>query len=208
MQDQENTVMTLTSFDPSLADAPVGDALARCAVCHRPFDFSAGETAVIVRHIAYGYDFVHDGACLAAAGEWIFVEPGYDRPAFGRDPERLRLVRVAAADGWSAVIPGTPQQVLAGEPVSFEPLRYWALVEHADGARRFEGIVRDPEWEDEPGGAEFPEARSGLRASLGYVSEADRRSRIRRARWAALIAAADASSHASIIIRPSSIVHL
>jgi hypothetical protein len=45
---------------------PVTSAL-RCIVCCVPFDFAAGETAVVLRHVAYGCDFVHDGPCLGAA---------------------------------------------------------------------------------------------------------------------------------------------
>ena len=51
---------------------------------------------------------------------------------------------------------------------ALEPLRYWALVEYRDGSRRFEGVVRNDEWLDEPGGAEFPESRPG-HAAVGYV---------------------------------------
>ena len=157
-------------------------------MCRSAFDFKAGETAVILRHIAYGYDFVHEGACLATAEEWIFAEPGYDRPAFIRDAERVRLLQTASAEGWSAVIPNAAAQILAWEPVSFEPLHCWALVEHADGSQRIEGLVHDPDWLEEPGAAEFPDARPGLHASLGYASEADRQSPNCRAHWTALIA--------------------
>src|SRR5690349_22484776 len=31
----------------------------RCIVCHVPFDFAHQETAVVLRHVAYGHDFVH-----------------------------------------------------------------------------------------------------------------------------------------------------
>lgn len=156
----------------------------RCVVCRVPFDFAAGETAVVLRHVAYGYDFVHDGACLAAACERIFPEPGYDCTAFGRDPERCRLIEVTTAEGWSAVFPNTPEEWGAGPPVRFEPLRYWAVVEHADGSRCMEALVRDEMWLDEPGGAEFPEAARGGRALLGYVPPAERHNpvRLRRGR--------------------------
>jgi hypothetical protein len=169
-------------------------------VCRRAFDFNAGETAVILRHIAYGYDFVHDGACLATAEERIFAEPGYDRPAFSRDPERVRLVQTAAGDGWAAVVPNPAAQILAWDPVSFEPLHCWVLVEHADGSQRIEGLVRDPDWLEEPGSAEFPEARPGLHASLGYASEADRQSPNCRAHWAALIAERYQAARASRVV--------
>jgi len=62
----------------------------RCVVCRSLFDFAAGEAALVLRHVAYGYDFVHDGDCLAAAREWIFPEPGFDCAAFARDPERQK----------------------------------------------------------------------------------------------------------------------
>jgi hypothetical protein len=146
------------------------DAL-RCVVCHAPLDFAAGQTAVVLMHIAYGYDFAHDGACLSAAREWIFVEPGYDRPAFSTDGQRVRMLRVSPADGWAAVLPTSPEEILRGRPVTFEPLQCWALVEYRDGSRRLEGIIRSGDWLNEPGGAEFPETRGGLRATKGYVRD-------------------------------------
>ena len=168
---------------------PVTPAL-RCIVCCVPFDFAAGETAVVLRHVAYGYDFVHDGPCLATACERIFPEPDYDCAAFGRDPERRRLIEVTAAEGWSAVLPNTRERFGAGPPVHFEPLRYWAVVEHADGSRSMEGVVRDELWLDEPGGAEFPEAAHGQRALLGYVPPTDdRQNPARLAAWGALLEA-------------------
>jgi hypothetical protein len=166
---------------------PVQHALLRCIVCQRPFDFAAGETGTVLRHIAYGYDFAHVGTCLAAALEWIFVEPGYDRPAFSVGRQRVRVLGTAPADGWAAVLPNTPEQRLAGVPVSFEALHCWALVEHGDGSRRVEGIVRDPEWADEPGGAEFPEARPTEQASIDYALEGERLAQTRRPQWATLI---------------------
>jgi len=159
----------------------------RCVVCRSPFNFAAGETALVLQHVAYGHDFVHEGPCLAAASEDIFVEPGYDCAAFGRDPERRRVFEVTAAEGWAAVMPETPERIVAGRPVHFEPLRCWALTEHADGLRRVEGIVWPDEWLDEPGGAEFPEARCGLRACVGYASTTDQAHSGRLADWEALI---------------------
>jgi hypothetical protein len=162
---------------PPIAARNAAPAVAlQCVVCGRPFDFAAGEAAVVLRHVAYGYDFVHDGACLAAARELIFAEPGYDVPAFGRDPERRRVLAAESADGWAAVEPETPARREAGRPVRFEPLRWWALVEHQDGSRHVEGVVRDEEWLDEPGGAELPEARRDHRPFLGYTSLADQAS--------------------------------
>jgi hypothetical protein len=140
----------------------------KCFVCKQPFDFATGESAVILRHIAYGYDFVHDGACLAAARELIFVEPGFDRPAFSSDGQRARMIAASPAPCWAAVLPNAIERAEAGDPVSVEPLQFWAVVEYRDGSKHREGVIRDPEWLDEPGGAEFPEARLGSRASLGY----------------------------------------
>jgi hypothetical protein len=102
----------------------------KCVVCKREFDFNAGESAIVLRHVAYYYDFAHDGQCLARALELIFPEPDYDCAAFSCDLERLRILGAG---------------------------RCWALVEHADGASRLEAISREAGWEDEPGGAEFPE---------------------------------------------------
>jgi hypothetical protein len=169
---------------PTTSVASTRDVSIRCIVCHRTFDFAAGEHALVLEHTAYGFDFAHDRACLKSALGWIYVEPGYDRAAFSRGRERVRILRIAPADGWNAVIPDTPEQVLAGRAVKFEPLGFWALVEHCDGARRIEGIVRDAEWEDEPGGAEFSEARCGVRAWLDYASPAAQTSAVRRGYWA------------------------
>jgi hypothetical protein len=115
-------------------------------ICHRAFDFAAGETAVILKHVAYANDFVHEGVCLETALEMIFPEPGYDGAAFARDPRRARLLRTEAAQGWTAMLSGSPAPVLV-----------WAVVEYRDGTRQIEGIVRDAEWADEPGGAQFAE---------------------------------------------------
>jgi len=176
--------MMTTMPELSLLSHPVRDTLLRCIVCKGAFDFAAGETATVLRHIAYGYDFAHAGACLATALDWIFVEPGYDCPAFSVGRERVRILRTAPADGWAAVVPNSPEQRLAGSFVSFEALQCWALVEHSDGSRWVEGLIRDPEWQDEPGGAEFPEARHAGRASLDYVLEGERLPEARQAQWA------------------------
>jgi hypothetical protein len=115
----------------------------KCVVCKRAFDFTTGEAAIVLRHVAYYYDLVHDGECLERALDWIFVEPGYDCAAFGRDQERLRIVRAG---------------------------NRWALVEHADGWCRLEVIARQDEWEDEPGGLEFPEQRARLATGRGKLA--------------------------------------
>jgi hypothetical protein len=156
-----------------MAMSSPGDAELRCLVCRQPFDFEGDEAAVVLRHVAYGHDFAHDGPCLAAARERLFPEPGYDCAAFGRDPERRRVVGAAAAASWAAVLPTAPERLADGQAVRLELLRCWVLVEHADGARRMEGLLRDEEWLDEPGGAEFPEARRGQRALIGYVPTTD-----------------------------------
>jgi hypothetical protein len=146
----------------------------QCVICRTAFRFRTGESALVLRHVAYGYDFVHDGACLAAAGEAIFAEPGYDCAAFGPDPERRRVLGVAAADGWIAVLLNTTGSVGAAQRVRFDPLRCWTVVEHQDGSLVTEGLVRDDEWLDEPGGAEFPEAARGMYAFVSYASSASR----------------------------------
>jgi hypothetical protein len=167
---------------PSLAVAPdrtverrtlKSDEELRCVVCHRPFDFGAKQTAVVLKHIAYGYDFAHPGVCEATARTWIFAEPGYDRPAFSTDGQRMCVLRISSAAGWAAVLPAAPEQALAGVPVLYEPVEYWALVEYRDGSRHLEGVMRSREWLNEPGGAEFPESRRGRYASLGYVERMD-----------------------------------
>jgi hypothetical protein len=157
------------------APAAAGRADARpaalcCVRCRRPFDFAAGEAALVLRHVAYGHDFVHDGPCLVAVREWLFAEPGYDCAAFGRDAERRRVLASAAADGWAAALPERPGRCLAARSGRFEPLRWWALVELRDGTRRVEGIVRDDDWLDEPGGAMFPEAGRGCRGDVAYAA--------------------------------------
>jgi hypothetical protein len=161
----------------------------RCIVCRKPFDFGLGQTAIVLKHIAYGYDFVHDGRCLATAREWIFAEPGFDRPAFSTDGQRLRILRIANANGWSVVLPAAAEQILAGSPVTFDAVRCWAVVEYQDGTRHLEGIVRAPEWLDEPGGAEIPEARRGRGASLGYIQDEKRADPLRLAAWESTIRA-------------------
>jgi hypothetical protein len=145
----------------------------RCIVCHRAFEFALGQTAVVLKHIAYGYDFTHEGVCEAAARSWIFVDPDYDRPAFSTDGQRVRVLSVSNADGWMVAFPNSPELVEAGQPVAYEPLTLWALVEYCDGHRKMEGVLRAPEWRSEAGGAEFPVTRTGHRASLGYVHEQD-----------------------------------
>ena len=117
---------------------------------------------------AYGFDFVHDDACLAAARELLFAEPGYDCAAFAHDPQRRRVLGVMPADGWAAIVANAAE---SGERrVRNDPLLCWALVEHKDGSTSLEGLVRDPEWLDEPGGAEFPEALRGAHGFVGYMS--------------------------------------
>ena len=106
-------------------------------------------------------------AGLATARELLFAEPGYDCPALGPDPLRRRVVDATPADGWSATrapAPGAP----AGR-VRHEPLRWWALIELADGRRRMEGVARDADWLDEPGGATLP---ATARDFLGYAGPA------------------------------------
>jgi hypothetical protein len=162
----------------------------RCVTCGRAFDFEAGESAVVLRHVAYGYDLAHDGACLTAANDRLFLEPGFDGAAFGADPERTRIVQIAPADGWFAARPETPRQVLAGRLLRFEPLRWWALVERDDGTRRVEGLARDSEWDDADGGLEFAQAWRGSAACIGYTRRPNQPSAATRSRWAALVAAA------------------
>jgi hypothetical protein len=140
----------------------------RCVVCHLPFDFAHGETAVVLRHIAYGYDFVH-ARHESTALEWIFVDPEFDRPEFTHDSRRAYILDVAPPDSWTAVVPQPPELVVRGDRISFQPLGLWVLVEHRDGSRHVEGLVRDPEWESEPGGAEFPEGENGPRDAVGYA---------------------------------------
>ena len=86
-------------------------------------------------------NFVHDGACLNTATELMFPEPGFDCEAFVRDPKRRRVINVAPASGWVAA--------------RREPLRCWVVVEYRDGTTSMEGLLRDDDWLDEPGGAEF-----------------------------------------------------
>ena len=89
----------------------------------RGLDFAAGKSAVVLRHVAYGHDFVHDGRCLATARELLFAEPGYDCAALGRDPERRRVLDAGPGAGWAAVLlhtahgPGRPVQLVDGRPV-------------------------------------------------------------------------------------------
>jgi hypothetical protein len=144
----------------------------RCVICRQYIDFAAGEVAVVLRHVAYGFDFAHSGACEAAALNAIFPEPGYDSAAFAHDPNRRAIVAVAPANGWSVVVAGS-SEARSKDDLHFEPLRLWALVEYRDGSRRFEGVVRHEDWLDEPGGAEFPESRASWAAAVGYAPPVD-----------------------------------
>lgn len=179
--------MTMLNQTTTAARAEAATFVPRCVVCHRPFAFESGESAIVLRHVAYGYDFAHDGACLSEALEQVFVEPGYDGATYARDTERRRVIGINPPDGWSAVLPESPEQILAGSPFRFEPLRFWALVEHRDGSRRVEGITWDEEWLDEPGAAEFVEARGGRQAYVAYTSPAERDNPARLAQWYAIV---------------------
>jgi hypothetical protein len=168
----------------------------RCIVCHERFDFSQGETAVVLRHIAYGYDFVHERHAATALG-WIFVDPDYDRPEFGHDARRYRVLDARPPEGWAAVMPDTPARIDAGYFFSLEPLDLWVLVEYQDGSRHLEGLVRDPEWRAEPGGAEFPEGEGGVRDSVGYAAPTERTDPFLTAQWEAIIRARYRGEHAA-----------
>jgi hypothetical protein len=111
----------------------------RCVMCRQQFDFAAGQTAVVVRHVAYGYDFVHPGACEAAAMTVVFPEPGYDCAAFAHDRERSSVLALLGP---------------------MRPHELHAVVQYRDGSRHVERITRDPEWLEEPGAAEFPFGRA------------------------------------------------
>ena len=73
-----------------------------------------------------------------------------------------------------AVLANTSGSLGAARHVPFDPLRYWAVIEHQDGSIVTEGFVRDEGWLDEPGGAEFPEAVRGSFAFMSYASPASR----------------------------------
>jgi hypothetical protein len=165
-----------------------------CVSCQRDFNFDAGETAIVLRHVAYGYGFVHAGACETAALEQIFVEPGYDSAAYAHDTQRAKLVGIRAADGWSAVLPARPEQMLAGSPFRFEPLHVWAEVEYRDGSRQVEGVTLDADWADEPGAAMFVEAQSGRDALIAYASPNDISRPARHAQWYAIASSRNGSS--------------
>lgn len=135
--------MTVTTSKRHSSPLLEGTTDMKCVVCRREFDFASGESAIVLRHVAYYYDFAHDGQCLARALDWIFPEPDYDCAAFSSDQERLRVLGAG---------------------------RCWALVEHADGSCRLEVIARAAGWEDEPGGAEFPEQRARLTTGRGRLA--------------------------------------
>jgi hypothetical protein len=166
----------------------------RCVVCHQPFDFDRHDWAVVIRHIAHGYDFVHPRH-ESAALDWIFVDPQYDRPEFSRDERRARILDVAPPAHWAAVMPGRPEQIAAGDLFSLQPLGVWALVEYRDGSRYVEGLLREPEWETEPGGAVFPEGNAGARDAVGYAPMSDVQDQSRSARWEAIIYARNRGKH-------------
>jgi hypothetical protein len=166
----------------------------RCIVCHEPFDFAHQESAVVLRHIAYGHDFVH-ARHESIALSWIFVDPEYDRPEFSHDARRARILDVAAPNGWAAVVPESPERLEEGYPFSFQALGLWVLGEFRDGARYVEGLVREPAWENEPGGAEFPEGDGGPRDAVGYVPLGKPDDPIEIAHWEAIAAARYRGEH-------------
>ena len=84
--------------------------------------------------------------------------------------ERSSPLPPPRAGAWSAL--GAADR-RSNDDLRIEPLRLWALVEYRDGTRRFEGVVRDEDWLDEPGGAEFPESRAGWAAAVGYAPPVD-----------------------------------
>jgi hypothetical protein len=84
-------------------------------------------------------------------------------------------------------MPETPEKIEAGYFVRFEPLRLWALVEYRDGSRYLEGVVRDAEWESEPGGAEFPEGERGPRDAVGYTAPSESGDPALQAEWESII---------------------
>ena len=90
---QPSTLVKGMSFTPEL----------RCIVCRERFDFSRGETAIVLRQIAYGYDFVHARHENTALG-WIFVDPEYDRPEFSRDARRAKVPNVVR-QAWPELAP-------------------------------------------------------------------------------------------------------
>ena len=166
----------------------------RCIVCHKHFDFLEGERAIVLRHIAYGYDFVHPRHEQTALG-WVFVDPEYDRPEFTHDARRAHVLNAAASDGWGVVMPQPPEQIAAGNVVRLEPLQVWALVEYCDGTLHIEGVLRDAEWETEPGGAEFPEGEDGPHDAVAYARLSDQPDASRTARWESIVHARHRGEH-------------
>ena len=103
------------------------------------------------------------------------------------------VLRAFDAAGWAAVLPPAPERFLerflSDQMFRFEPLRAWVLVEYRDGSRRIEGLARDPDWEGEPGGAEFPEGEAGRRDAVGYASAEERTHPACLAAWTAILRA-------------------
>src|SRR5215831_6015096 len=50
-------------LDPTHTSVPQTPEL-HCVVCQQAFDFAAQEAALVLRHVAYGYDSVHDTPAL------------------------------------------------------------------------------------------------------------------------------------------------
>ena len=111
----------------------------RCVICRQDFDFAAGQTAVVLHHVAYGFDFVHSGLCEAQALSLIFPEPGFDCAAFAHDTKRSKVVAM---------------------------LGVYAVVEYRDGSRQVERITREDDWTNEPGAAYFDSRHSMADAEL------------------------------------------
>jgi hypothetical protein len=66
------------------------NGMLRCFVCRQAFDFETHEVAVVLRHVAYGYDFVHVGRC----GSTNQAARSFRRPGAGCAGYRLRFTLV------------------------------------------------------------------------------------------------------------------
>jgi hypothetical protein len=94
---------------------------------------------------------------------------------------------VAPPDGWTAVLPESTERIAAGHSVRFEPLCLWTLVEYRDGSSRVEGLIRDAEWETEPGGAQFPEGEWAAHDAVGYAPTSEANHPTLIAEWEAIL---------------------
>ena len=145
---RHSVAMMIATREPS---APlVQCALLRCIVCHREFDFAFGETAVVLEAATR----TSSRRGLPGGGQRVDVpRAGLRHVRLARNRAGPKCCRSGRPMAGRRCSRRRPQQRLPDSLVRFEPLQCWVLVEHSDGSWHKEGVLRDPDWNDEAGGA-------------------------------------------------------